>query len=123
MMYDAFYKGALLAEALNDFERFRQFKKRAETMKEGIMRALWREDAGCFMKGYASEEYCHMANCLALAVGILTQEQAASAVKSLRKWFASHLVMGKIVSLFIRGCFRYGFDQEEIGRASCRERV
>ena len=112
MMYDAFYKGALLAEALNDFERFRQFKKRAETMKEGIMRALWREDAGCFMKGYASEEYCHMANCLALAVGILTQEQAASAVKSLRKWFASHLVMGKIVSLFIRGCFRYGFDQE-----------
>ena len=110
IVYDALQKGAWIARELSDYAAEKLYAERAAMLKSGIMRHLWNEEQGCFPKGLHNGAFCHMANCLALAVGILSQEQAKRAIDQLLNWFPKNLVYGKIVSLFIRGCFRYGFD-------------
>lgn len=111
IVYDALLKGSYIAGALNDKQLSEQLLYRASVLKEGIMKYLWQGDKGCFPKGLQNQEFCHMANCLALAVGILSKEQAEQTINQLLQWFPEHLVYGKVVSLFIRGCFRYGYDE------------
>ena len=110
IVYDALLKGSFVAKVCHKEAISEKFYNRACIMKKAIIKHLWQSDKGCFPKGMNEKEFCHMANCLALAVGILSKEQAEQAVQQLLKWFPDNLVYGKIVSLFIRGCFRYGFD-------------
>lgn len=111
MVYDALLKGSYIADVLNDEPTAALLRSRAASLKESILQQLWQSDKGCFPKGLQCPEFCHMANCLALAVGILSPEQAEQEIAHLLEWFPTHLVYGKIVSLFIRGCFRYGHDE------------
>lgn len=110
IVYDALRKGAFLAKECHRDALSEQLRHRSALMKEGILKWLWNEEKGYFSKGLSEPEFCYMANCLALAVGILSDEQAQKAVQQLQQWFPHNLVYGKIVSLFIRGCFRYGLD-------------
>lgn len=111
IVYDALLKGSYIADALGDEDLAEKLRFRSSVLKESIMKYLWQDGKGCFPKGLQNEEFCHMANCLALAVGILSPKQAKQAIDRLLKWFPENLVYDKIVSLFIRGCFNYGYDE------------
>ena len=111
IIQDAFSEGACIAYVLNRQEDAEKFAARANKMKEAIFENFWNEEKGWFNASKEENRLCDLGNVLALALGYPTQQQAERIADNMMEFYQEHGSMGKTVSLFIRGCYRYGLDE------------
>lgn len=108
LLVDALEKGAWIAAWLGRADDAAEYRRRADLMRTGLFSRLYRADVGGFIKGTEDPTLCYMSTALALATGLLTGEKAHRAVDACLRAQEDGFFNGKVVSLFIRGCFRCG---------------
>jgi hypothetical protein len=113
LICDALNEFAFIAEFLGETELAAENRRRAAIMQEAILRHFWDDDKGCFVSEPGRGEPCFQANVLALAIRFLDEEKAERAARYVSETGYMH---GKVVSLGIRGCYEYGFDDLAIRR-------
>lgn len=81
-------------------------QKRADALKNAVFAQLWDDEKGCFKEALETPKFGPEANALALAMGLVTSEQARRIAPQFKK-----IGHGKFQSLASRGEFEYGFAQ------------
>ena len=111
IMYYAFVKGAFVAEKLGDSEKSEEYLQKAELIKKGIYKYFWDDEKKYFKVKTGSDVLCPLANSIAADMQFLSQKDGKGLITTMLEWLTTKGVHGKIVSLFINGCFLYsGFE-------------
>ena len=105
LVWDSLKKMALIAGVLGKDEDVGRYSKKAEAMKNAIIKYLWNEQEGYIQESKANSGFYHTSNSLAMSTKLLSPEQAARLQKRMGRH--SH---GKFQSLMIRGKFEYDYS-------------
>lgn len=106
----AFTKGAYIANVVGAFDMQQLFHKRAEIMKKAILDNLWNEEKGYFRAGKNNDKFCAISNSMGIALKYVSAENAKRLALNMLSYYTNHLVYGKVVLHFIRGCYEYELD-------------
>ncbi len=86
----------------------KQYGMKAWTLKKAINENLFDEEQGLFVKSLEKPSPCNMSNALAMYSGFCDEETAKKITKNFHKLYFDS---GKVLSLFIEGLYRYGYDK------------
>jgi alpha-L-rhamnosidase len=106
LLCGTFRDAAHIARALGLAAEAAAAQKRAESLFAALLSGLWDEQRGCFREALETPKFGPEANALALAMGLVTSEQARRIAPQFKK-----IGHGKFQSLASRGEFEYGFAQ------------
>lgn len=83
LLYYAIQQGAYLAQELNISEDKIYFETKAEQLKKAIFSNFWDENKGYFVLSPSERKFHYKSNGLALAIGLVNDQQAATMIVSL----------------------------------------
>jgi hypothetical protein len=106
LLWDVFMDAARIAEHLNLKADSRDATQTADTIRRALFDRLWDKAGGFFRDALETPSFGFEANALALAMKLVSPEQAARMASALVK--NGH---GKFQALASRGKFEYGFAQ------------
>jgi hypothetical protein len=112
VIMDAFAEGSFIASVLGLSQKVGEFAHKSAIMKKAILNQLWDNENGYFKRSAEDNRICIMSNSIGLALKMLSPEQAARAITTTMEDQKKNFHMGKILVLFIRGCFNYGYNKE-----------
>jgi len=106
LLWGAFRDAARIADRLGLTDEREGAQKRANAIRDALYARLWDETNGYFKEALETPRFGPEANALALAMGLVTPEQARRIAPQFKK-----IGHGKFQSLASRGKFAYGFAQ------------
>ncbi len=139
LLFYALQQGAYLAKELDIKEDQLFFERKAKDLKKAVFTNFWDEEKGYFVLSPTDRKFHYSSNALALAIGFVTREQAASMISPLSEnlsysyGIAKNIadndvqdvgkllfekfgfITGKFLSLSVAGRFLYEADSSALG--------
>ena len=109
LLWGTFADAARIAARLERTEEAAACRLQADALKRALFEHLWDEPQGFFREALETPTFGPEANALALAMGLVSPEQALRIAPQFKK-----IGHGKFQSLVSRGKFEYGFSQSAL---------
>ena len=127
LLFYALQHGSYLADELGQKEDKTYYESKAEKLKKAIFRNFWDDEKGYFVLSPSDRRFHYKSNGLALEIGLVSEEQAASMIDPLSNNLSYSygttkeieegeygFITGKFLTHSVAGRFRYDADSSAL---------